>query len=251
MNPYYEDDAVTIYHGDCIEILDGLDGINAVVTSPPYNTLNGSTVSGGGIHKKSGWSEKVRTIGYSDLMSEADYWSWQSEIASAIARSTVPGASFFWNHKLRYRKNCPIIPSDYCRKWPGWSLRQELVWARDGSMVLNARMFPPSDERIYWLVRDGGPHKWNQEYGNRSTSVWNIRQVVGNDGHPCPFPIEIPTRAIQATTDAGDTVIDPFMGSGTTIRAAKNLGRKAIGIELHEPYCEIAAKRMAQEVLAL
>lgn len=69
------------------------------------------------------------------------------------------------------------------------------------------------------------------------------------DGHPCPFPLELPKRCIAATTDLGDVVLDPFMGSGTTLRAAKDLGRKAIGIEIEERYCEIAAKRLAQEVL--
>lgn len=77
----------------------------------------------------------------------------------------------------------------------------------------------------------------------------NIRPDLGTNEHPAPFPLELPTKAITATNAA--VVLDPFMGSGTTLRAAKDCNRRAIGIELDERYCEIAAKRMAQEVLDL
>lgn len=70
------------------------------------------------------------------------------------------------------------------------------------------------------------------------------------NGHPCPKPIGFVSKWIQRTS-FGESILDPFMGSGTTLRAAKDLGRKAIGIEIEEKYCEIAARRMSQEVLAL
>ena len=251
MTPYYEDDACTIYLGDCREILPAISGVACTVTSPPYNTLTGSTINGGGMHKRSGWSEKVRTKGYADEMTEGEYWAWQANVSAAVAEASAPGASYFYNHKLRYRNSTPIMPADFLRTWTAWSLRQEIVWARDGSMVFNARMFPPCDERIYWMVREGADHKWNQDVGNQWLSVWRIRQEVGIDGHPCPFPLSLPARCILATTDPDDVVLDPFMGSGTTLRAAKDHGRKAIGIDVSEAYCEIAAKRLAQEVLAL
>ena len=69
------------------------------------------------------------------------------------------------------------------------------------------------------------------------------------NGHPCPKPITVMQWALGRTTDAADVVLDLFMGSGTTLRAAKDLGRRAIGIEIEERYCEIAAKRLEQEVL--
>ena len=249
MTPYYEDDAVIIYHGDCREVLPSISGVALTVTSPPYNTLTTRTITGGGLHKNSQWAKKVAQDGYADDMTEADYWAWQDEVATVVAGASLPDASFFYNHKLRYRDKRPIMPVDMVRMWVDWSLRQEIVWARDGSMVFNAQMFPPADERIYWMVRDHG-HKWSMD-ANAWTSVWRIRQEIGLDGHPCPFPIELPKRCIIATTDSGDLVLDPFMGSGTTLRAAKDLGRKAIGCDISERYCEIAAKRMAQEVLPL
>jgi site-specific DNA-methyltransferase (adenine-specific) len=81
------------------------------------------------------------------------------------------------------------------------------------------------------------------------TTVWRITPRPQGIDHPCPFPIEIPSRIIQMYSLPGHTVIDPFMGSGTTLVAAKNLGRRAIGIELEEKYCEIAATRLSQQVL--
>ncbi len=250
MKPYYEDDFVTIYHGDCREWLSKLTGadIRCTVTSPPYNTLGGRMSDRGGIHGGSAWIAKVSERGYADDMSEGEYAEWQADVAGYIARCCDPGASFFYNHKIRYRDGHPVHPIDLVRTFDGWRLRQELIWARDGGMALNARMFCPSDERIYWLVLGDAPHVWNQPSATDMT-VWKIRQEIGLDGHPCPFPIGLPQRCIAATTAPNDTVLDPFMGSGTTLRAAKDLGRQAIGIEREERFCEIAAKRMAQEVL--
>jgi site-specific DNA-methyltransferase (adenine-specific) len=70
-----------------------------------------------------------------------------------------------------------------------------------------------------------------------------------DNGHPCPKPVEWALWLVERCCPASGTVLDPFMGSGTTLRAAKDIGRKAIGIEIEEKYCEIAAKRLAQEVL--
>ena len=252
MKPYYEDGAVTIYHGDCREILPTISGAACTVTSPPYNTL-GPRIPAEGTHKMAGdaWLEKVNAVGYSDDMPEDEYAEWQLSIAALVAVSSAAGASFFYNHKVRYRGLGDLVhPLDLVRQFATWSLRQEIVWARDGGVAFNARMFCPSDERVYWMVKPGAPHKWNQSSASDFT-VWKIRQEIGLDGHPCPYPVKLPMKCIMATTDPGDVVLDPFMGSGTTLRAAKDLGRKAIGIEMSERYCEIAAKRCAQEVLAL
>lgn len=251
LEPYYEDGAVTIYHGDSLELLESMTevGVACTVTSPPYNTL-GSRIPSNPTGKMAGdrWAAKVRERGYADDMTEPEYVAWQRYIARAVLDVSAPGASFFYNHKVRYRDAAPVHPIDIVREFGPWRLRQELIWARDGGIALNARMFCPSDERIYWMVKPGEPHKWNQPSASLM-SVWKIRQEIGTDGHPCPYPLMLPSRCISATTDPGDLVLDPFMGSGTTLRAAKNLGRKAIGIDISEAYCELAAKRLSQEVL--
>jgi site-specific DNA-methyltransferase (adenine-specific) len=161
--PYYSDESVTIYHGDCREIAPALSGVACVVTSPPYNTL-GSRIPANGTGKMAGdkWLAKVRAGGYADDMTETEYAEWQQAVAAAVAAACEPGASLFYNHKVRYRDGDVVHPLDIVRRFHGWSLRQEIIWARDGGIAFNARMFCPSDERIYWLVKTDAPHHWNQ-----------------------------------------------------------------------------------------
>lgn len=178
-------------------------------------------------------------------MNESDYQMWQNDMFGAI--KTAEGASLFYNHQLRWRDKVLLHPVQWFRP-RGWEFRQEIIWDRGGGMMLNARMFCRFEERILWFTR--GRHKWNDGAAGNG-SVWRLAREQQQQGkhHPVAFPIEIPLRAIRATTEPGDTVLDPFMGGGTTLRAAKDLGRLAIGIELEERYCEIAANRMSQGVL--
>jgi site-specific DNA-methyltransferase (adenine-specific) len=81
------------------------------------------------------------------------------------------------------------------------------------------------------------------------SDVWRLGMEREDLGHPAPFPVSLPKRALIAT--GARTVIDPFAGSGTTLRAALDLGRRAIGIELEERFCEIARHRLGQTVLDL
>lgn len=253
MTPYYDDGKCVIYHGDCREILPLVEGVDLIVTSPPYNQL-GSRIPprGSGFKAKDLWTRRIASSGYADDLSEVEYLQWQGVVAALCFQSSRVGASFFYNHKVRYREGEPVHPIDLVRGFSGWTLRQEIVWSRPGSMVQNARMFPPSDERIYWMVKPGAPWTWNLE-ANEWSSVWrmNPARAQSMTDHPCPFPLGLATRPILATTNAADLVLDPFMGSGTTLRAAKDLGRRAVGIEIEERFCEIAATRLGQEVLPM
>src|SRR5690606_38059005 len=107
--PYYSDEYVTLYHGKSDDVLSSISGVACVVTSPPYNTL-GARVSATGSGKMSGdaWLAKVSAIGYADDMSEANYTAWQADLAMKLATACVPGASFFYNHKVRHRDGVPI-----------------------------------------------------------------------------------------------------------------------------------------------
>lgn len=95
--------------------------------------------------------------------------------------------------------------------------------------------------------RDGGKLRWSED----DRAIPNIYSEMPprERYHPNEKPLSMVTHFISACSQQNDTILDPFMGSGTTLVAAKNLRRKAIGIEIEEKYCEIAAKRLAQEVL--
>jgi DNA modification methylase len=129
----------------------------------------------------------------------------------------------------------------------GARLRQEIIWRRAGSTTLNARMFAPNDERILWWVVGNGRWHWNQP-ASSWLSVWDIMQDSVPNGHPCPYPEEIPHRCVMGTTAPGDVVCDPFIGSGTTGIACIRTGRRFIGIEKEPKYFDIAVKRIEAEL---
>jgi len=239
VTPYYQDDAVTIYHADNREVLDGLRDVGVVLTSPPYN-LNGDG------HQTGGKGKEWTALGdgyddHADNMPHAEYVVWQQEVLSACWRTLRHDGAIFYNHKPRIageRVRLPLecIPDDI-------PLRQIITWDRGSGFCRNRTHYVPAYEWVLLLAKP------SFRTTTRSIDdVWRIPFETGGD-HPAPFPLRLATTAIGSTDAA--LILDPFMGSGTTLRAAKDLGRKAIGIELSERYCEIAAKRMAQEVLAL
>ena len=100
------------------------------------------------------------------------------------------------------------------------------------------------------LAMHSGPSSWNGG-GRHGVFIFNKNESGGlaND-HPTQKPLSLISILVELFSNHGDTILDPFMGSGTTLRAAKDLGRKAIGIEIEEKYCEIAVRRLSQEVLS-
>lgn len=131
-----------------------------------------------------------------------------------------------------------------------FKFKQMVIWDK-GPMGMGWH-YRRSYETI--LVAEKGKGKWTTERKDIENIIrpnqYGIKKIIpaAND-HPTPKPIELSAHFIQLHSDVGDIILDPFMGAGSTLRAAKNLRRKAIGIELDEKYCEIGAKRMAQEIL--
>ena len=256
IRPYYNNGGIAIFLGDCREVLPTLAEIALTFTSPPYNTL-GSRIPqnpsgmwgkrGGGL----GFVEAVNSDGYPDDIDENEYQRQQIGIVDQVGTATRPGGSIFYNHKCRWRDGILLHPVLWMRP-ASVALRADLNWNRGVSMTMNARMFAPSEERVLWFTKPGAQHTWNQPSGSALLSVWNISHESGaSKPHPVSFPIELPKRAIAAASNPGDVILDPFAGSGTTLVAAKQLGRRAIGIEISEAYCEIAVNRLAQGVLPL
>jgi len=196
--PYYDHAGITIYHGDCREILPTLEPVDAVITDPPY-----------GLHfQGEAWDANM-----------VDWLTMARKAAPVVAFTTAP--TTMW---------------DYPR--PDWVM----CWARQGSMSRTAH-----GTFNHWTpVLVYGKGTWNPDFitihavesGNRSLGI----------RHPCPKPEKLMRWLIGGV---GGTILDPFMGSGTTLVAAKQLWRRAIGIEIEEKYCEIAVKRLSQEMLPI
>jgi len=240
IEPYYEKDGITIYHGDCAEILPGLESVDITFSSPPYNTIAATEPSGLMAESNHKQNDGYKG-GYSDDLPESDYQDWMRDVFGKCRR--LSNGLVWINHKTRYRDRAGIHPLQVFKDWPFYS---EVVWDRKVSITLNARKFAPSHEFVYGF---GKPHFWDNEQ-NTLMSVWQLNPERNVPGHPCPCPVSIVSRCVVASCPVGGVVLDPFMGSGTTLRAAKNTDRRAIGIEINERYCEIAAKRLAQGVFA-
>lgn len=225
--PYYEHAGVTIYHGDCSELLPKLRrSVRLVLTDPPYNV--GMSY---GLHR--------------DRMGEADYLNWLGSIFSMSVGLGADSLIWFWQGiRLAGGEALACLP-------PGMHLHHIGAWfKREFAGDLWKGGYPAySWEPIIWaavaVVSYYGPVGGHD---GRDGIVSPMGARLEVSGHPCPKPLQV-TRAVLAWASAiGDVVLDPFMGSGTTLVAAKQLGRRAIGIEIEERYCEIAAKRLSQEV---
>ena len=253
MKPYYDQDDITIYHGDCRDVLPDIRNIDLVFTSPPYNLGTHPTGRGSGMHTGSGYTANGKTWhgvadlagGYGthdDAMSQEDYDKWQSECVHLMWFCLSDDGAIFYNHKPRPFNGTVKLPLDYGCHLP---LRQIVTWSRGVGMNFSPSHYLPKYEWILVWAKES----WRlaSRKACEVSDVWSIRPETSRS-HPAPFPYELPARAIRTTSSK--TVLDPFCGSGTTLRAAKDLNRKAIGIEIEEKYCEIAANRMSQEVLA-
>jgi len=240
IEPRYKSDKVTLYCADCLDVLPQLEGVDCVVTSPPYNTLP-TAHNPSGIHaeRKSGVNQWIMRAsnGYADSLPEDEYQAWLVSVGE-LCLSTSRGLVWI-NHKIRYRDGVAVHP---VRILP-WPIYSEVIWDRHGSMALNCKRYAPSTEH---LLAFGRPYTWNDEL-NRLMSVWRIGFDRHDNTHPCAFPIEIAERPIVSSTDAGDVVCDPMSGSGTTGVAALRQGRRFIGIEIDERYYAIAEKRIRAE----
>ena len=210
MKPYYSDDWVTIYNCDCREILPELPKVDLVLTDPPYGIRENA-------HRVASKTKLAKTTDYGSFDWDKEPPSKETiELTVSAGREAILwGGNYFHLPPMR-----------------GW-----LVWDK-----LNSGNF--ADCELAWTnlkmsVRKF-EHMWN---GMIRASERGVQRV-----HPTQKPLPLMSWCIGFAPNA-QTILDPFMGSGTTLRAAKDLNRKAIGIELEERYCEIAARRMQQEVL--
>jgi site-specific DNA-methyltransferase (adenine-specific) len=197
MTPYFEDDLVTIYHGDALELLPTLRA-DAVLTDPPYG------------------------VGFATWDGAVPAWL-------PLARAAAPVVAF---------TTAPTTLWSYPQ--PDWVL----CWRRLAAMSRAA-----SGGFNHWTpILFYGPARFPVDVFTTNAAATKAPVWIE---HPTPKPVELFSWLVAHTTAEGGIVCDPFAGSGTTLVAAKSAGRRAIGVEIEERYCEIAARRCSQEVLGL
>jgi len=224
----------TVTCGDAIELMRGIDdnSIDCIVTSPPYNIgpKKGRTRVGPNGEKVTALWRGIHD--YEDTMPEEDYQEWQSWVLCEFERIIKPEGSIFYNHKVRQRNRKIIHPMEWFPRV--LTLRQEIIWDRHDTHNHDKGYFYPVDERIYWLTKSRDVKFHNEGY----STVWSIPRAESSNRHNAPFPPEIPRRCIEVSTDKGDVVLDPFMGSGTTIWSARAMGRRYIGFDINQYYVD-------------
>jgi site-specific DNA-methyltransferase (adenine-specific) len=234
------------------------ESVDLVVTSPPYDDL--------------------RTYG-------GHSWDFYG-VAWQLKRVLKPGGVIVWvvnDGTKDGTESCSSMAQAMHFKTLGLKLWDTMVWHKNNAMPLNQPRYEQAWEYMF-VVSKGTPSAWNpakersllagkkatgtqinpdgtrdQKWGNGATynemkvlqNVWQFPVGTGNGEHPAVFPDDLAKRHIASWSEPGDVVIDPFSGSGTTCRAAKDLGRRFVGVEVNPAYCEIARRRLAQDVLSL
>lgn len=218
ISPFYEDDAVTIYHGDCCQVLPFLGRFDLLLTDPPYGIGESSRKVQGRQRSKGGASTA--------LADQRDYgaFGWDRE---PVEEWTLAMARSLCDKQIIFGGNYYALPP--CKGPLVWDKENNGDFA-DGEMAWNNLGCALRIKRHLWngMLRKGGEDR----------------------EHPTQKPLEVIKWALSLAGDV-TTILDPFAGSGTTGRAAKDVGKHAVLIEREERYCEIAANRMSQQVLAL
>jgi site-specific DNA-methyltransferase (adenine-specific) len=219
---YYSDASCCIALGDCREIVPTLPKADFLLTDPPYGLEIGSA------------NNPVRSSGYGGHLAKRSYLSYKDSY-DEFTTIIVP----ILTSAIRFVGRAAIFTGPHIHE----QLKPDAIGgiyspSATGRTTWGSKNFLPV--LFYGTPPNSGQH--------RPTVLRNTDSSTFN-GHPCPKPISWMKWLVNLGSVIGEIILDPFMGSGTTLRAAKDLGRHAIGIEIEEKYCEIAAKRMAQEVL--
>jgi len=227
MKPYYESGGVTIYHGDARDVLPTLDTVDLILTDPPYSARAHKNARG---HWKADGQERA-------IVDDA---------FASMTRNQIKD----------------ILSIQIPRRW--------LISFMDYTMVPAMEVDPPRGIKTIrmgiWIKPNGAPQFTGDRLGMGWEAIWFAHNTEtklrwsgkGRHGvfhcpieqgeHPTMKPLKLVSQLIELFSEPKETILDPFMGVGTMLLAAKNWGRKAIGIEINERYAEIAAKRLGQEV---
>ena len=218
--PYYDRDGIVIYNADCRKVLPFLGRFDLVLTDMPYGKVNRESSGLRNLDKRDADIETLHPISVIDAL-----------------EGSIDGSVYVWCGTEQV--------SDLRRRMVHYGLTTRVcVWEKTNPSPMNGKHFWLSSVELCVFGR-----KKNAQFNEHCESPV-FRSPSGKDKiHPTEKPVQLFKRLMAASTNEGQTILDPFMGSGTTLVAAKLEGRKAVGIEINERYAEAAAKRLEQGVL--
>jgi DNA modification methylase len=223
--PYYADDLVTIYHGDSREIVTSLDRVDAVITDPPF------FMPAAHFQSRVKWQRS-----WGDVSILGTFWAATLDLLLPRLKETGHLVTFC---------NGDSYPVFYPEMYRRFDILKCLVW--DKGHVGLGRIWRHQHELA---IAARWPESFVDIGGKLYSDVIKVKATPPADrDHPVEKPTALLREVIEPITPRGGSILDPFMGGGTTLLAARDLGRRAIGIEIEERYCEVAARRLAQGML--
>jgi len=238
------------------------ESVSLVITSPPYNI----GIRYGNKHEN-GRAVESKGVKYKDELSEEEYLELLRSVFKECKRVLKKNGSIWINIKNRYKDDVIIPPFWLLELFKDMYLKNIIIWNFDWGGSTNKR-FAPRYEYVFWFTKDKNeyifnlddikipalnyrPDRFPSQWKN-PTDVWYIQMVSGNyperTNHPAQYPEELIERIIRVASNEEDIVLDPFIGSGTTARVAKDLKRKFIGYDTNLEYIKIAEERLKQSL---
>ena len=261
MKPYYQDDSVTLYNDDCLEVMKDIEQVDMILTSPPYDNLR----------SYNSYSFKFMPVAKElyNILNDGGVLVWivgDQTINGSETCNSFKQALYFreigfnLHDTMIYQKNVMPFPEQtrYIQAFEYMFVLSKGKPKKTNLIKERTRGYKPSKSSTQ-RNKNGTVTTLKYEQGKEYRSKWNIwKYEVGYNKstkdkiafkHPAIFPDQLARDHIISWSNKDDTILDPFLGSGTTARACKNLGRKCVGIEISKEYCDIAVKRLGQEVL--
>lgn len=252
MEPYFQDKAFTVYLGDSIEILPKIGKANMIFADPPYNLSNGGTTCRNGKRVSVNKGEWDKVGGTAESLEFTRKW------IRACGEALAPGGTIWVTGTYH-----SIFMAGFALQEENFKILNDIAWFKPNAPPnLACRCFTASHENVIWAKRnDNSKHvfnydemkngKWKGDQlkhpGKQMRSVWCIPSAGKSEKrygcHPTQKPLALLERIITASTNKGDTILDPFCGSGTTGIEAAMLKRKFIGIEKEEEFAEMTVRR--------